>query len=140
MADLLTQKTISLSSAVEAIEAGRRSAEEMGALVAIVVVDNAGTLKALMRMDGSQVLSVQVAIYKAYTSAVTGAPTSALGDLCQSQPRVLAALPHVPQISTMGGGTLIVVGEDIVGAVGVSGGTEAQDTAVSQVVADFAAG
>lgn len=95
-------------------------------LMAVAVVDIAGDLVYFERMDGTQAGSTVVSIDKARSAARFKRPTKAFQDMLASGGeglRVLGIGGAVP----VDGGVPIVTGGRIVGAVGVSGGTSAQD-------------
>jgi len=96
----------------------------------IAVVDTAGDLVYLERMDDTQVGSVNVALGKARSAARFKRPTKAFQDALAAGGeglRILALEGAVP----VDGGVPLVMGGKIVGAIGVSGGTSAQDGQVA---------
>lgn len=99
-------------------------------MMAVAIVDTAGDLVYFERMDDTQVGSVDVAISKARSAARFKRPTKAFQDALAAGGeglRILALQGAVP----VDGGLPIVVGGRIVGAIGVSGGTSAQDGQVA---------
>jgi uncharacterized protein GlcG (DUF336 family) len=99
-------------------------------MMAIAIVDTAGELVYFERMDDTQVGSVQVAIDKARSAARFKRPTKAFQDALAAGGeglRILALNGAVP----VDGGLPLVVGGKIVGAIGASGGTSAQDGQVA---------
>jgi uncharacterized protein GlcG (DUF336 family) len=98
--------------------------------MAIAVVDTAGELVYFERMDDTQVGSVDVAISKARSAARFKRPTKAFQDALAAGGeglRILALNGAIP----VDGGLPLVVGGKIVGAIGASGGTSAQDGQVA---------
>lgn len=98
--------------------------------MAVAIVDTAGDLVYFERMDDTQVGSVQVAQAKARSAARFKRPTKALQDALAAGGeglRILALEGAVP----VDGGVPITVDGRIVGAIGVSGGTSAQDGQVA---------
>jgi uncharacterized protein GlcG (DUF336 family) len=96
----------------------------------IAIVDIAGDLVYLERMDDTQVGSVNVAIGKARSAARFKRPTKAFQDALAAGGeglRILALEGAFP----VDGGVPLVAGGKIVGAIGVSGGTSAQDGQVA---------
>jgi uncharacterized protein GlcG (DUF336 family) len=96
----------------------------------VAIVDIAGDLIYLERMDDTQVGSVEVAINKARSAARFKRPTKAFQDVLAAGGeglRILALQGAIP----VDGGVPLVVGGKIVGAIGVSGGTSAQDGQVA---------
>ena len=95
-------------------------------LMAVAIVDIAGDLVYFERMDGTQAGSTFVAVDKARSAARFKRPTKAFQDTLASGGdglRILGIAGAVP----VEGGVPIVEGGKIIGAVGVSGGTSAQD-------------
>jgi uncharacterized protein GlcG (DUF336 family) len=94
--------------------------------MAVAIVDPNGDLVYFERMDDTQVGSVDVAIAKARSAARFKRPTKAFQDALAAGGeglRILALEGAVP----VDGGLPLVVGGKIVGAIGLSGGTSAQD-------------
>ena len=94
--------------------------------MAVAIVDPAGDLVYFERMDDTQVGSVDVAIAKARSAARFKRPTKAFQDALAAGGeglRILALDGAIP----VDGGLPLVVGGKIVGAIGMSGGTSAQD-------------
>ena len=98
--------------------------------MAIAIVDPSGDLVYFERMDDTQVGSVDVAISKARSAARFKRPTKAFQDALAAGGeglRILALNGAIP----VDGGLPLVVGGRIVGAIGASGGTSAQDGQVA---------
>ena len=115
------------------IAAAEAKANEIGHPFVIAVVDESGVLKAFSRMDGAALLAVQVAQDKAYTAIGFGLPTDGWYDFIKDDPPLALGAPaEIDRLITFGGGYPIVIGERIVGGVGVSGGHYTQDMDVAQ--------
>lgn len=129
---------LELNDARKLIEGAGACAEEIGVPMCIAVADESGQLIAFERMEGGKVTSTTIAIDKAFTAAGAKRATHEYGD--SSQP---GAPTH--GINSAIGGRLMVVGGglpviwrgEVVGAIGVSSGTPAQDQAVAQAGIDF---
>jgi uncharacterized protein GlcG (DUF336 family) len=94
--------------------------------MAVAIVDIAGDLVYFEKMDDTQVGSVDVALGKARSAARFKRPTKAFQDALAAGGeglRILALTGAVP----VDGGVPLTVGGKIVGAIGMSGGTSAQD-------------
>ncbi|MBS0398074.1 MAG: heme-binding protein [Proteobacteria bacterium] len=129
-----TTSTISLSSAQAAIDAGVSAATTLGVPMSMVIVDLAGLPKAFARMDGASILSYEVAYKKAWTAAVTGAPTAGVHQFISSDAGALISMPHVGNFSVVAGGLPLRADECCVGAVGVSGATAELDLKVAEAM------
>ena len=102
--------------------------------MAIAVVDPAGDLVYFERMDDTQVGSVDVAIAKARTAARFKRSTKVFQDAVAAGGEGLRML-GLPGATPVDGGLPLVVGGKIVGAIGASGGTSAQDGQVAAAAA-----
>ncbi|MBE3563081.1 MAG: heme-binding protein [Hydrogenibacillus schlegelii] len=132
-------KHISLALAARMLEAAVRKAEELGARVNIAIVDASAQLKAFYRMDGAPLLSIGIAQRKAYSAAAFGMETGKWYDMIKDNPRLLHGLPHTPDLTIFGGGFPIVIDGEMIGAIGVSGGTEEQDEIIARAALAVAA-
>ena len=123
--------TITIDQAKKAAAAALAVAVANGWTMAAAVVDPAGLLVYFEKMNNTQLGSVTVAQKKARSAALFKRPTKALQDTLAAGGdglRVLALEGSVP----IEGGIQLVVGGAIVGAIGLSGGTSAQDGECAQ--------
>ncbi|MDI3299361.1 MAG: heme-binding protein [Bacillota bacterium] len=133
MADWVEKRSVSTELAHRMIAAAEKKAAEMGHAFVIAIVDESGVLKALSRMDGAPLLSVQVAQDKAYTAAGFGLSTDGWYDFIKNDPPLAAGAPTgIDRLVVFGGGYPIVVEGQVVGGVGVSGGHYTQDMEVAK--------
>ena len=133
MASTFAKQSVSTELAHRLIEAGERHATQMGQAFVIAIVDESGVLKALSRMDGAPLLSVQVAQDKAYTAAGFGLATDAWHDFIKHDPPLAEGAPTgVDRLVIFGGGYPLKVGGQLVGGIGVSGGHYTQDMEVAR--------
>jgi uncharacterized protein GlcG (DUF336 family) len=120
---------LKLEEVQKVIAAAHDKARQMGIRVTVAVVDEAGLLQGLSRMDGAPPMSPQVAEAKASGCAWTGRDGAALAQVYQDRPgffaviKELARTPLVPGL----GSALVKRGDTVLGAVGVSGGKPEQD-------------
>jgi uncharacterized protein GlcG (DUF336 family) len=125
-APLVYGMPISLASAKRVAAAALSEAQQNNWLMAVAVVDTAGDLVYFEKMDGTQVGSIAVAQQKARSAARFKRPTKAFQETLAGGGeglRILGIGGAVP----VDGGVPIVIDGKIAGAVGVSGGTSAQD-------------
>jgi uncharacterized protein GlcG (DUF336 family) len=116
-----------------ALEACRRKSREIGVAMDIAIVDEGGNLLAFERMDSALIGSIQIAIDKAYTSAVLGIPTADEGKLAQpGQPEYGINTLSGGRIAILGGGVPIIHRKKVIGAIGCSSGTVDQDASVAE--------
>jgi glc operon protein GlcG len=117
---------LSGEQAKQAAAAALAEARRQGWAMAVAVVDPAGILIYFEKVDATQNGSVQVAMDKARSAALFKRPTKAFQDALSGGGvglRILGLAGAVPAE----GGLPIVVGGQIVGAIGVSGGTSEED-------------
>ena len=130
--DLIDARTIGLAAAKRALEAAAKESASLQVPVCIAVADRAGNLVAYGRVDGAPLLSGQLAQDKAYTVAAFGLPTHAWFDMIKDEPALLHGIVKTDRLIVFGGGVPITVGGEIVGAVGVSGGSAEQDRQIAE--------
>lgn len=123
---------ITHEEALEAMMAAKKHAEDTGVLVNIAVVDAGANLKAFVRMDGSFLGSIDVAIKKAKTSRYFDIDSGELGTLTQPGGIIYNIEHSNGGLMTFPGGIPIKdVEGNVVGAIGVSGGTIEQDREIA---------
>ena len=130
---MIQQQTVSLDDARRIIAAGEEKARDIGQPMNIAVVDDGGNLVAFAHMDGSWKGSVDIAVNKAFTSAMFTIPTKALTK--KAQPGEAFYGIHVSnhgRVMIFAGGIPLKRGGQVVGAIGVSGGLGKQDQAVAE--------
>lgn len=128
----ITKSTITAEAADLVIKAAAAKAAEMSTPMVIAIVDEAGVLKAFLRMDGAPQLSVDIAQDKAYTSAAYGFPTHGWFDFIKDDAPLLHGIIKTPRLVVFGGGFPIEIDGALVGGIGVSGGHYSQDMEVAQ--------
>jgi uncharacterized protein GlcG (DUF336 family) len=95
----------------------------------VAVLDEGGHLKALKREDGASILRPQIAIGKAWGAVGMGESSRQLGERLKDRPAFLGALSTMSEgkVVPVAGGVLIMNNNEIIGAVGVTGGTSDED-------------
>jgi glc operon protein GlcG len=131
------QVRINLKGAEVILAAAREKATEMKLAVNIAVVDDGGHLVAFARMDGARPGSATTAQTKATAAATfrqaTGPlPVKGEPDLLLSLGLPMAAAASGGKATSLAGGVPIVVDGQVIGAVGVGGGTGEQDAEVAR--------
>ena len=125
---------ISDTQALEALLAAKNKAEADGVLVNIAIVDAGANLKAFLRMDASFLGSIDVAIKKAKTARYFNMATGELGKLTQPGGIIYnIELSNNGLISFPGGLPIKNSEGQIIGAIGISGGTIDQDREIATV-------
>ena len=127
-AQVVEKKALTLAAAKTIAAAAESEAKARGARVVIAVVDEGGYLLLLERLDDTQVASVEVGIGKARTAAIFRRPSKVFED--QVREGRVAAL-GLPGATPLQGGVPIWVDGKVIGAIGVSGETPAEDEAIA---------
>ena len=113
-------------------EAAERKAGEIGIGIVFAAVDKGGNLVLLHRTDGSLLASIDIAANKAYTSLLLRAPTDKVGELAQPGKELYGiGTTNNGRIITFGGGFPVEIDGEIIGAIGVSGGSVSQDMEIA---------
>jgi len=118
---------LTLSDAQKMLVAARIEAEKKDWNVTIAVVDDAGCLIMLERMDGARPQTAEVATLKARSAAITHRPGKVWEESAKTRPGVL----NFPDALPIQGGVPIKVKEEIVGGIGVSGVQSHEDEQVA---------
>jgi glc operon protein GlcG len=124
----LNRKVLSLAAARKIVAAAEAEAKVRGVGVVVVVVDSAGNIIQLTRMDSAQVASVNVGIGKARTAAIYRRPSRDFEEQIKNGRVAALALAEATPLQ---GGIPISVGGQVVGAVGVSGDTPEVDESIA---------
>ena len=128
MAHTREARTLTLAAAKALVEAGESEAVRRGWAVAIAVVNPEGGLILLHVLDGTQPASQDIAVAKARSAARFQRPTKALEDALAGG---RTALLGVPGVLPLEGGVPVILGDAIVGAVGVSGMASSEDGVIA---------
>jgi|HubBroStandDraft_6_1064221.scaffolds.fasta_scaffold02252_8 glc operon protein GlcG len=125
---------LTLEGARAVMAAAQRRAVEIQRPMNIAVMDAGGHLLAFERMDGAKLSSIRISILKARSSAVRAAPTapSLTGDQVNILLSAALAVASPGELTPIRGGVPLIVDGQIVGAIGVSAGTEDQDVDVAR--------
>jgi glc operon protein GlcG len=124
----LDKKVLSLAAARTIIAAAEAEARSRSLGVVIVVVDDAGSLIQLSRMDAAQVASVNVGIGKARTAAIYRRPSRVFEEQIRNGRVAALALADATPLQ---GGVPILIDGRVVGAVGVSGDSPQADEEIA---------
>ena len=131
--DIPTRQEISLEEATVLIRKIEEKAASVNLSIVAAVFNSAARPVAIHCMDDAYIASYDVAVNKAYTSAALKMPTSTLKPLCQPG-APLYGIQHTNEgkIVIFGGGEILVHKGKLIGALGVSGGSEEADTALAE--------
>lgn len=126
------KQDMTLRAARLLIQKVEQRALEIGVKAVIAVSNKGARPVAVACMDDAYIASFDVAMKKAYTCAALKMSTSALKELTQpGQPLYGIQFTNNGQIVIFGGGVPLVSGGEVIGGLGVSGGSEEQDTALA---------
>lgn len=126
---------LTLETAKRLLVVGEQKSNQMELSSNIAIVDHGGNLMAFHRMENARISGIDISINKAWTSVSMQMPTENLAK---------AALPGGPsfgvnttnngRIVILGGGIPLVSSGDIVGGIGVSGGSSMQDIEIAKAI------
>lgn len=118
---LLPAHRISAELASQAAAETVASCAKRGYTETAVVVDADGVRQALLRGDRAGSHTLDSAFDKAYTAASFKADTSALVEQSKTVPGFANIFTQLPHLMLFGGGIVIKVGDEVVGAIGAAG-------------------
>ena len=128
---------ITLDDAKKIISAAEKKAIEINHPQNIAVVDSGGNLIAHVRMDGAWIGSIDISIKKAYTARAFNISTKDLAKDCQPGGQFYGIHEsNDGRVMIFAGGIPIIKNGQIVGAIGVSGGSGEQDQLVAEAGAN----
>lgn len=132
----LNETSVSLDDAQRVVAAGRAKAEEISSPSNIAVVDVGGNLVTHIRMDGAWIGSVDISINKAFTARAFDIATDELAvDAGPGGQFYGIHASNAGRVMIFAGGIPLRRAGQIIGAVGVSGGSGKQDLAVAEAAA-----
>jgi len=124
----IIKKGISYEACMAMAEAAIRKAEELKIKISITFVDESGVLKAFFRMDFSPLVSVDASRKKALTAVGLGIPSGdSWYEFIKDDPILFHGVQQFNDFIMLGGGSPILDGDMVIGAIGISGGHYKQD-------------
>lgn len=133
MTDTVSHRSVSLSAARRVIDAACTFAEGMGRAMCVTVVDVGGEPVMTVRMDGAPRLSASLATDKAWTvTSFGGLPTDLWWGVIKDEPELVHGITKTPRLIVFGGGVPLRIAGELVGAIGVSGGSADDDRRVGE--------
>jgi len=124
---------VTLDDAMKVIGAAQKKATAVGQPMNIAVADGGGNLVAHVRMDGAWLGSIDISIKKAFTARAFDIATKDLAPLAQPGGDFFGIqTSNQGRVMIFAGGIPLKRGGKVQGAVGVSGGSGAQDQAVAE--------
>lgn len=136
--ELITVKRLSIDDARVLIEGAEEKSREIGVPMCSAVTDEAGNLIAFTRMDGAKISSISIAMDKAFTAAAAKKGTHEYNKLAvPGKPTFGIHVTNQGRFSIIGGGLPIIINDEVVGGIGISGGTAEEDQIVAQGAIDY---
>lgn len=130
--DFRSTENVTLEMARKLIYKVEEKAAEMGVKAVVAVSDASARIVAVECMDDAYIASYDVAVNKTFTCASLKMSTKQLSTLAgPGAPLYGIQFTNQGKIVIFGGGEVLRHGDRIVGAVGISGGSEEQDTALA---------
>ena len=127
---IVTQKNITLALAQTIANAAIAQCRSIGYKISVTVVDREGLPLVMMRDDGAGLSTPEGSDRKAYTARAFSQPSADFVKRLQDRPDTVGSR-HYSRVLALAGGLPIKVGDEVVGAVGVSG-TPGKDDDCSQ--------
>lgn len=125
--------SVPVQRAMKMVQAVHNHATELGIVVTAAVVDESGRVIALGRMDRARPMTVELAVDKAYTAASFGTPTHELAAQAGQAWFQSLMVSSGGKVMAAGGAFPITEGDNVLGAIGVAGGTENQEQECCQI-------
>lgn len=128
---LATKTVLTLEGAKKIAAACEAEARKLEIQLVIAIVDSGGHLVLLQRDDDAQVGSVEIATLKARTAVLFRRNTKDFQDVVEGEGRL--ALLCIPNGVPLDGGVLLKAGDEIIGAIGISGASDEADGDVGRI-------
>lgn len=122
---------VSASEALELVSLAVEQAQKISKNIAVAVTGPEGELLAFLRMNGANAASAVICQNKAYTAARDRCTTLSLGEKIRTNQYSLGNWGD-SKITGFGGGLPIVQSGNVIGGIGVSGLSEAEDIELAQ--------
>jgi glc operon protein GlcG len=132
--ELPTRPTLSDALSRLLIDAAVAEARSMSVPVTVVVVDESGVTKEMLRMDTAPLVSVQTAINKAFAAAAIGMPPDDFYGAIENDQAAVTEFATRPGLALIAGGLPVIADGRVAGAIGVAGAmTGADDRRIAEV-------
>lgn len=122
---------VNLTDARAIVDAAVAKSLELQVPIYAVVINAFGQTVAAARADGANFFSERIAIGKALTAIGMGASTDTWETYSESSPSFAGAITSVRDFTPFSGGVPLTQDGEVLGAVGISGGTPAQDVEIA---------
>jgi uncharacterized protein GlcG (DUF336 family) len=133
---LLTERNLALNAAYDVASGALAQCRKEGLRVTVTVLERNGRTRVVLQDDGASPHTVENSMRKAFTALTFRQPSGDAGKRFTSNPNNLGFL-HLDRVTTLAGGLPIRAGNEVVGAIGISGAPMGdQDAACAQVGID----
>jgi len=134
----MSGKKLTLDVARTLIDACYEKSKELNLRMVISVTNENGDLVAFNRMEGALIVSAELSMNKAWTSAALRISTADFAKYIQpGGPLYGIENSHNQRFVTLAGGIPLFSGDQLAGGIGVSGGSSKEDTEIAQVAVDL---
>ena len=136
----MMRPTLSSEASRLMIDAAVAQARKLSVPITVVVVDESGVTKEMLRMDGAPLVSVQTATNKAYSAAAIGMPPDDFYAAIESDEAAVTEFGTRPGLALIAGGQPVLTDGKVAGAIGVAGAmTGAEDRRIAEAAISKAA-
>ncbi|WP_020680432.1 GlcG/HbpS family heme-binding protein [Marinobacterium rhizophilum] len=135
---MLTINRLDQADARLLIAGATARATEIGVPMCIAITDESGNLLAFERMDGGKVTSITIAQDKSFTASAARKATHEYNAACVPGNLVFGIHTALGgRLCVVGGGLPVMIDGEVVGGIGLSSGTPAQDMDCAQAGIDY---
>jgi uncharacterized protein GlcG (DUF336 family) len=128
---------INAQQAQQVLLLARQKATAIQVPVNIAILDTGGHVKALERMDGAPIGSLDIAMKKAKTSMLFGISSEAVGEYMKPEAHTYGIENTNGGLVGFAGGLPIKLGAEVIGFIGISGGAVPQDLSIAVAAAQL---
>ncbi len=122
------KRSISLNDAERMVKAAIAKASELHLTISVTIVDESGVIKCFARMDNAPLISVDASRKKAITAVGFGMPTGeSWFNFIKDDPILREGVHDFCDFMLMGGGIPVTADNQVIGAIGISGGHYSTD-------------
>ena len=116
-----TRPTLSSAQSRLMVDAAVQAADLTPVAITVVVVDESGVTKEMLRMDRAPLVSVETALNKAYAAAAIGMPPDEFYAAIESDTAAVTEFATRPGLALIAGGVPVIEDGRVAGAIGVAG-------------------
>ena len=128
-----TRPTLSSAQSRLMVDAAVQAADLTPVAITVVVVDESGVTKEMLRMDRAPLVSVETALNKAYAAAAIGMPPDEFYAAIESDTAAVTEFASRPGLALSAGGMPVIEDGRVAGAIGVAGAmTAAEDRRIAE--------